>query len=523
MAKMGNRGKGVTMLQGSRLLSIIIFAVVLVSPCLAQNASKAGGYWDRGRWIGYMPPHLQHAQQSDQTKTDASSTTIPEQQDEQSNTKTQGGQSVTHAQYVQANQQRPATYAHPARAPRNQTIVARRSPQHAVARASHQVAGPVMMEGPMEVGTMPMGPDCQVGCDDCAMSVGGDCGCCEPCGRCECGFLAVCRPWWLWGRDEYLGWWMSGMRVPALVTTNPSALPTLDDPNTIVLLGDQDINDGARSGGRFMLGMWFDECGTRGMNVTYLGLGSKLTRYYADTDSYAWLGRPYFDIEDSADAVGVIGSPEGQTTGWVSAWAETRFQGMEVVYRRAAKRSACVDADFTIGWRWLQLTDDLSISQSVDSGATLNLTDHFETRNNFHGAVFGLQWARPLSPCWTLESTGSFSIGNTYSVVRINGTRTGDPDQGLLAMDSNSGTHKATSLASIVELGLSLKRRFHCGIEATFGYSLVYWSDVMRAGDQIDLDVDPRQIPEAAPHPSVPMCSTDFWAQGLHVGLEYTF
>ena len=82
------------------------------------------------------------------------------------------------------------------------------------------------------------------------------------------------------------------------------------------------------------------------------------------------------------------------------------------------------------------------------------------------------------------------------------------------------------AFSAITELGVSLKRQFGCGLEATFGYTFVYWSDVMRAGDQIDLNVDPRQIPPdpvSATLPAALMNTTDFWAQGLHCGLEYAF
>ena len=60
---------------------------------------------------------------------------------------------------------------------------------------------------------------------------------CEPC--CQCG-----PPGRFWLRSEYVGWWATAGRVPALVTT------TTDDelPATQLLYGDARYNGGYRSG-----------------------------------------------------------------------------------------------------------------------------------------------------------------------------------------------------------------------------------------------------------------------------------
>jgi hypothetical protein len=66
-----------------------------------------------------------------------------------------------------------------------------------------------------------------------------------------------------------------------------------------------------------------------------------------------------------------------------------------------------------------------------------------------------------------------------------------------------------------------------CNLTTTFGYRLLYWSDVMRAGEQIDTSVNTSQIPPGQltgeTRPTVPFKTSEFWAQGLHFGLEYAF
>ena len=502
-------------------LIILVLVVVFLIPglALAQNKSSQG-YWDRGHYIGYMPPHLKSPEPTATTPQNEEAEKSVKQQDQAD----EQSKSVQQTQYMRYTQQ---PHTKQPRKVAGRTRVAQRQPKRGLAMAPQGAIDPMPMEGEI-VGQQGMnGP---MGGSDCGCGVENSCSDCG-CGDCsygsgyECGVAAVCWPRNIWGRVEYLGWWTSGMHVPALVTTSTEGYPTLDNSTTTVLFGNETINSDSRSGGRFTLGMWLDPCRTRGIDFAYLGLGNKSTTFEADSDHYHRLGRPFFDISSRGENAELISYPSNPATeGWVSVNAETQFQGFEVLFRRATKRCPCSQVDMLIGWRWLRLQDDLRIAQSVDN--TLDLQDHFNTRNNFNGFEIGLQWQRPISCLWTFEALGKVAIGNTSSVVRIDGSQTGDASQGLLALDSNSGIHKRNSFASVAELGFSVKRRFACGLEATFGYSFVYWSDVLRAGDQIDLIVDPRQVPpdpQTASLPGVPMKQTDFWAQGLHFGLEYPF
>ena len=60
------------------------------------------------------------------------------------------------------------------------------------------------------------------------------------------------------------------------------------------------------------------------------------------------------------------------------------------------------------------------------------------------------------------------------------------------------------------------------------GYSLIYWIRRARTGDQIDLNLTPSQFPPpqtaAASHvPEFRFATTDYWAQGLSLGLDFRF
>ena len=470
------------MLNRSVFFVFLVAALSLVA-CPVQAQMQGGGYGGYRDSTGYMPSRIGNTQRAKQPVV----TSVEEEETEFSSEKHQVGSAAKRSQKADKT-----TYA--------------ATTQRGVVRTAFEDASPVELDNVSVNHTQEL-------CEDCSST------CCP---------AASCRPCYFWARTEYLGWWKQGMSLPALVTTNPTATPTLADSNTVILFGNETVNKDAKSGGRFTLGMWADSCQSHGLEFTYMTLGTETTSYRASGDDYTILGRPFFNIRTAAAGVSLINFSDPAYSGWVNVEAKTKFQGSELLYRRAIKRGSCSQIDFLVGWRWLQLKDDLLISESVTDSlaSTIDISDRFDTKNNFHGVELGIQWERPMFCNWTLEVLGKMALGNNRSIVTIDGQQTSDPDQGLLALDSNSGVHTRDSFSAITELGLSLKRRFSCGLEATFGYTFVYWGDVMRAGDQIDLNVDPRQIPpdpQVAIHPEALMNTTDFWAQGLHFGLEYAF
>ncbi len=77
----------------------------------------------------------------------------------------------------------------------------------------------------------------------------------------------------------------------------------------------------------------------------------------------------------------------------------------------------------------------------------------------------------------------------------------------------------------VPQIALTLGYQLTPRLQATFGYSFLYWSRVARAGDQIDFNVDDRNIPPpvtgGGSDPKFTFNQTSFWAQGLNFGLNY--
>ena len=162
--------------------------------------------------------------------------------------------------------------------------------------------------------------------------------------------------------------------------------------------------------------------------------------------------------------------------------------------------------------------------------------DSFLTQNDFHGAELGVkgEWTTGR---WSLGLLGRLALGNVKQRVAINGstdvmvmgmpqpTETG----GLLALTTNIGTYEQDSFAVLPELGANLGLQITERLRGTIGYSFVYWSNVVRPGDQIDLDLNQTFIPRFGGgtagsgfrRPEFNFRETDYWAQGLNVGLDY--
>ena len=130
-------------------------------------------------------------------------------------------------------------------------------------------------------------------------------------------------------------------------------------------------------------------------------------------------------------------------------------------------------------------------------------------------------------------------MGSTTRTVSISGTTTfldpvpgGNPITqvgGLLAQQSNIGVFTSNSFSVIPELAVNLGVNISPTVRVWAGYTFMYWNNIMRAGEQIDLNVDPNQLPtRAGPgapgvQPVFPARVNDIWVHGLSLGAELRY
>jgi hypothetical protein len=386
---------------------------------------------------------------------------------------------------------------------------------------------------------------------------------CEPaCGGCD---FCCPRRGRLWGEVDYLAWWTQGMSVPPLVTqggANDARPGALGQPNTTVLFGGDNILGGSRSGGRAEIGYWLDECHTSGFDGEYLGLEDANDDYRIWSSGNPVIARPIFNTNTGLPGAELVAFP-GLIAGSVGVEAHTDFQTAALRWRWEwiGQGSFCEPGDcslcqwgrrvdVTLGYRYVQLDDDLGIREELTTtnyvqtvpatpqGSFL-IQDSFRTHNTFQGGELGLVF-QTRQGRWTLEAAPKIALGNTRESVTINGSTTTtdangnvtnpnmNPNGGLLALKSNIGDYQRDVFEVVPQTSLKLGYQLTPRLRATAGYDFLYWSRVARAGSQIDLAVNPNEVPGApqtrAPGPPAPTFTfqdSGFWAQGLSFGLDY--
>jgi hypothetical protein len=333
----------------------------------------------------------------------------------------------------------------------------------------------------------------------------------------------------LWIRGEYMMLWAKGMNVPPLLTTSSSGTGSgiLGDTDTRILFGDGNLEKGMQSGGRLAFGYWFGTWQQVGVEASYMGFAKHTERFTQSSQGTPVLARPFFDVDAGAQSSELIAFPD-VVSGTFNGTVSTQFQAAEVLFRRALVRNCYYQADILAGYRYQQLNDDLLLSESIiSSGGDTDLNDHFQTLNQFNGGQIGVA-TEMHGYRWTLETRLKLAFGDTHSRVRIEGnTNTTDATilstGGLLTRSTNAGLHVSDRFSMVPELGINAAYLLTPRLRATVGYSLIYWSNVARPGDQIDTTTTALNAPDNVVHPQFVLRTTDYWVQGINLGLDYRF
>jgi hypothetical protein len=385
----------------------------------------------------------------------------------------------------------------------------------------------------------PAGSDCSSGlvrspCDARAC----DCTCGDPCHE----------PNRLYISGEYLLWWIKDSHYPALVTTAPvGSTGALGAPGTIVLFGGN-IDNEERSGGRFTAGYWFDNCHTLALETTVFFLANRNVNFGANSDTFPVLARPFFALNGGGTEFSEVTTSPGLATGNIGVNTFSHLWGAELNLRYNVWEGCCGHWRFDVlgGFRYLNLHEGLNIQENIMAdaaapmfaGDTIQVNDDFNTRNQFYGGQLGyrLGWTRNR---WSVDWLFKVALGGTHQVVNINGNQlittpagtTTFFNGGLLALNSNSGSFSRDQFTVVPETDLVLGFRVTNHIKLLVGYSFLYWNNVARPGDQIDRVIDVTRIPNsglvATPasqtRPVLQFKGSEFWAQGLSFGMEFTW
>lgn len=435
-------------------------------------------------------------------------------------------------------------------------------------RSRVQAASHVIEQGIVDDASHEVIYDSAPGCSSCD---GGGCNTCAGpimrgelmgslCNSCNSpSRFCICFPSHGWVHAEYLLWYQDGMRVPALVTTSVNGTAranagVLGRATTSVLYGNDEILDEESSGFRIRFGWWLSAFPGWGIEGEYTGLGEQTDSFFRDSAGTPITARPFFNVTTGSEDAELVAFP-AVVRGSMAVDVTNKFDGAAVRLRR---QLCCSDGcdysalscttvptswrlDGTIGYRYWQLDESLATREQLTSlvtnePGTFDIRDRFETLNQFNGAEVGLLW-QGRRGWWSMDALMRLAIGNVHQTATINGSSiitegtapgtTTTYNSGFLAQSSNVGSYSRDAFTMIPELGVTLGYQLTKRVRLTTGYSLIYWGNVIRPGDQIDLNINPQLLPPqqtAVTTPNRPQFQfdeTDYWVQGLSFGGEF--
>ena len=103
---------------------------------------------------------------------------------------------------------------------------------------------------------------------------------------------------------------------------------------------------------------------------------------------------------------------------------------------------------------------------------------------------------------------------------------------GLLATGPNLGNFSQTAFSVVPEVTLNVGYQLTPTLRAYVGYNFLYWTNVIRPGDQIDRVVDLSFVPNSqlangqpvpfsgVARPRAAFSESDLWVQGVQFGAE---
>jgi hypothetical protein len=223
--------------------------------------------------------------------------------------------------------------------------------------------------------------------------------------------------------------------------------------------------------------------------------------------------------------------------------------------------------DFLAGFRWYSLDEDLLIFEDLvvdqdditptpppgsldpaEDGTRKLVIDRFTTDNDFLGGELGFDWGIERNR-WSLELLSKIAIGNNRQRVAINGSTQQIPPMvadipdaavgGLLAQSTNIGNYERDRFSMIPELNFNVGYKLTQRCKLRAGYTIMFWTNVVRPGDQIDREINSTLLPEFDPvsgeqlpppnpivgplRPAFAFQDTNVLIQGLNVGMEYNW
>lgn len=361
-------------------------------------------------------------------------------------------------------------------------------------------------------------------------------GCEDSCGGPTCNLFGG----GFWFDLDFLLWWRDQRVFPTLVTTQPNDGIV---PGATVLFGGA-VDEPVRPGGRLEFGLWLDPCQRTAVGARYLAVANATISPEYTSSDLAFIARPFVDV--STNPVTATSFPvanaaaQPPTTGRLGLRTDSEIQAGDAFFFWTLRQSPCARFGFLAGYQFAQIDEDLLIESFTQSGVTggqqsIAVSDLFDAQNEFHGGLFGLRGDYRCGQ-FGIELLGRFGFGNMRQSILISGSTTSTDASGVIStrasgllaqLATNSGLYEQDKFSFMNEAGVKLAFYPVEQLKLSVGYSMMYWSSVVRPGLEIDTSIDGRLLtafpPSNATQPSFTFDPTDYLVQGLTFSAELRF
>jgi hypothetical protein len=338
---------------------------------------------------------------------------------------------------------------------------------------------------------------------------------------------------------EALLWWFKGNATPPLVTDQE-----LGDPTGKIFLGGKDLNTNPNPG--FRLSAEYAASDWWGIDTSVFYIPTRTTR--AQVSSSGQFGSSDLFIPVIDATTGTESLENLSSAGVFKGSAQTELSNdllgadLNMTMRLASGPGWRVDA--LGGFKYLRLHEKFLFTTDSPNippfaADVYQTTDRFETTNNFYGGQLGVR-ARFDQGWWFATAVAKVGLGVMRQTVDIEGVLLtndfngfGTPiayaGGGYFATPTNVGERSRNRFAVVPEAGLNVGFRVTPWLTIVTGYTFLYASEVVRAPQQINRNVNysdanfPPTLPSGPQEPSFKFKTSDFWAQGLSVGLSFRF
>ena len=350
--------------------------------------------------------------------------------------------------------------------------------------------------------------------------------------------------WWVQG--EVLFWFVDDAPLIPLVTTDVTNDPfegSLGQPGTRILFGDSDGEYDLGIGGRLTLGKWLSESVATELTGFFLPQQSVSFSEASDNTGNPPLFFPFFRAELNREGSFSIADPTpqlgpGPIVGSVNIDSELSLWGAEWnIFRKVSCEPGSIVCLIT-GIRYAGMNEALRIQSSIrDVPFDLNvdLQDSFETSNHFVGGQIGglasFRYKR-----FTADLIGKVALGANLYSANISGSNTqtgtgainpGTSPGGIYTQPTNIGSRNRGVFTVIPQFQFRVAMDVTPTFRIFAGYDFLYWSEVVRPGDQIDRTINATQTLGrplvGEPRPQVIDAMTDFYVHGLSAGFQWDF